>query len=126
MTLVLDAGALIALERDDRDMWVRLNAARASGTAPVTHGGVIARVWRGGTGRQAMLARALKGVQVVALDDELGRRAGLLLSRADTKDVVGAAVVALVRDGDIVVTSDPDDIAALAAVHAAPVRILPV
>ncbi len=31
MTIVLDAGALIALDRDERPMWVRLKAAKSRG-----------------------------------------------------------------------------------------------
>ena len=126
MTLVLDAGALVALERNDRDMWGRLRVALSDGVAPITHGGVVAQVWRGGAGRQIPLARALKGVRVVPLDGALGRRAGVLLSRARMKDAVDAAVVALVRDGDSIATSDPDDIGALVAVQPLSVRIVPV
>lgn len=55
-------------------------------------------------------ARALAGVDVTALDEWLGRRAGLVLGRAGASDVVGAAVVALVDDDDRIVTSDPLDI----------------
>ncbi len=36
---------------------------------------------------------------VIALDEELGRRAGVLLGRAGSSDVVDAAVVLLARDG---------------------------
>ena len=44
MTLILDAGAFVALERNDRAMWRRLKAAKLAGTPPRTHGGVIAQV----------------------------------------------------------------------------------
>ena len=63
MSVILDAGAFVALERNDRAMWRRLKAALQSGSPPMTHGGVIAQVWRGGTGRQALLARALHAVE---------------------------------------------------------------
>ena len=115
MTLLLDSGALVALERNDRAMWLRLKAQVRAGTPPVTHGGVIGQVWRGGAGRQALLARALGGVEVVALDASLGRRAGLLLGRAGMRDVVDAAVVVLAADDDTIATSDPDDIERLVA-----------
>ncbi len=49
------------------------------------------------------------------LDDSLGRRAGVLLGRARRDDVIDAAVVLLAGDGDWVLTSDPDDLHALAA-----------
>ena len=114
MSLVLDAGALIALERDDLKLWERVEEAHLSGRPPLTHGGVVAQVWRGGSGRQARLARALLGTHVLPLDHELGRRAGVLLARSGLVDAIDAALVALCGRGDQIVTSDPHDIAALA------------
>ena len=58
MTLILDTGALVALERNERPMWVRLKAALADDELPVTHAGVLGQAWRGGS-RQARLAMAL-------------------------------------------------------------------
>jgi len=51
MTLVLDAGAFVAIEEGDRSMWRRLKSAQIAGLPPTTHGGVVAQVWRGGGGR---------------------------------------------------------------------------
>lgn len=117
---MLDAGALVAVERGDREVAALLKRELLAGRAPLTHGGVVAQVWRGGSGRQAQLARLLPGVEVVPLDDVLGRRAGVLLGRARGTDAIDAAVVAIAADGDIVLTSDPDDLHSLAeaaAVH---------
>ena len=114
MTLILDSGALIALERHDRAMWRRLKAAHLSGSVPVSHGGVIGQAWRGHGPRQALLAKALDGIDVRPLDDTLGRAAGELLTAARRRDVIDAALVLLARDGDHVVTSDPDDLEPLA------------
>lgn len=114
MTLVLDAGALQAVERGDRDVVALIAAERRAGRVPVTHGGVVGQAWRGGS-HQALLARLLGGVEVVALDDRLGRRAGALLAIARASDVIDAAVVLLAADGDDILTSDPDDLTALAA-----------
>ena len=108
MTLVLDAGALIALDRNDRAMWIRLKTAHGRGEPPVTLGGVVGQVWRGGP-RQARLATALAGVEVKPLDDELGRAAGRLLGATRTSDVVDAGVVLLAVDGDEIITADLDD-----------------
>jgi predicted nucleic acid-binding protein len=113
MTIVLDAGALIAVERGDRAVVAMLKAERRAGRVPATHGGVVGQVWRGGA-RQAVLARLLDAVEVVALDDELGRRAGVLLRRCGNHDVVDAALVLLAVDGDLILTSDTGDLAALA------------
>ena len=122
---VLDAGAFLAVERGDRDVVALVKRERKAGRVPVTHGGVVAQVWRGG-GRQALLARLLAGVEVVALDEELGRRTGVLLARAGTSDVVDAAVVLLARDGDNILTSDPRDLLALAEVAGAHVELVTV
>ena len=113
MTLILDAGALIALDRNDRSMWVRLKGLRDAGQRPVTHGGIVGQVWRGGP-RQARLATALAGIDVRPLDEQLGRAAGLLLSSARMSDVVDAALVLLAADGDDIITLDSDDIETLA------------
>ena len=114
MTLVLDAGALVALERGDRPMWRRFKAALARGDVPVCHGGIVGQSWRGHGSRQALLAKALAGISVHNLDERLGRSAGELLGRARAHDVIDAALVLLAQDGDEIVTSDPDDIVPLA------------
>ena len=112
MTLVLDGGALIALERNERSMWARLKAAEVARELPLTHGGVVGQVWRGGP-RQARLARALRGVDVRPLDRALGRAAGELLARTSSSDVIDVAVVLLAADGDDIVTLDRRDFEAL-------------
>jgi hypothetical protein len=114
MRLVLDSGAFIALERNERAMWRRLKAALVAREIPVSHGGVVGQVWRGKGARQALLGDALGGVDVRSLDDALGRSAGALLARSRTNDVIDAALVLLAADGDRVVTSDPDDLEPLA------------
>lgn len=115
MKLVLDSGALIALERNDRAMWRRFKAAQLRGNVPVSHGGVVGQAWRGRGPRHALLAAALAGIDVHALDDATGRAAGELLALARRSDVVDAALVLLADDGDHIVTSDPHDIEPLAA-----------
>jgi len=114
MTLILDAGAFLAVERDDRDTAALLKRELIAGRVPITHGGVVAQIWRGGAGRQANVARLLAAVAVVPLDDTLGRRSGMLLGRAREEDAIDAAVVLLAADGDTILTSDADDLRALA------------
>lgn len=126
MTVVLDAGALVAVERNDRDTIALLKQELSTGRVPRTHGGVVGQVWRGGSARQATLARLLPGLEVLALDEDLGKRAGVLLARARRTDVVDAAVVLLAADGDTILTSDPRDLEALAVgagVHVDLVRV---
>lgn len=109
MSLVLDAGALVALERNERPMWVRLKAAQLEGDLPLTHAGVLGQVWRGGP-RQARLAQALGGIDVRVLDEPLGRAAGQLIGAAGLAEVIDAGVVLLAVDGDEIVTVDREDL----------------
>jgi len=124
MTLVLDAGAFVAIEKGDRSMWRRLKSAQIAGSPPTTHGGVVAQVWRGGGGRQAQLARFLRAIEIVPLDDQMARRAGVLLARTRRTDAIDAAVVALAMNEDQIATSDQDDIAEL--IEASGLRIDPI
>lgn len=126
MSLVLDAGALLAVEKGDRDVVALLKQALMSAEVPLTHGGIVGQVWRGGGGRQALLARLLPALDVRPLGAELGRRAGVLLGRTRHADVIDAALVLLAADGDLILTSHPDDLATLvhvAGTHADVVRV---
>jgi len=98
----------------ERDVIALITRERLSGRSPITHGGVVAHVWRGGTGRQAEGARLLRGVDVSPLDEGLGRRAGALNGRTGTGDAIDAALVCLAYDGDVLLTSDPHDLGVLA------------
>jgi hypothetical protein len=115
MTLILDAGALLAIERRDRMLLLALQDETDARRAARTHGGVVGQVWRGGGSRQALVSKALHAIDVRPLDRALGRSAGELLARTRGRDVVDAALVLLANSGDTIVTSDPDDIATLVA-----------
>jgi hypothetical protein len=114
VTLVLDSGALIAIDRNDRAMWTRLKAAYLADVVPVTHAGVVGQVWRNGA-RQAQLAHALAGIDIHPVDEALGRLCGELLAASRTADVIDAALALIAEDGDDIVTSDPGDLATLVA-----------
>jgi hypothetical protein len=124
--LVLDAGAFLAVERGDRDVVALVKRERLAGHSPVTSGGVVAQVWRGGRGRQTLVSRLLVGVEVAPIDDSMGRRAGLLLARSGQSDAIDAAVVCLAADGDDILTSDPGDLRILAEAAEIHVEIIPV
>jgi hypothetical protein len=124
--LVLDAGAFVAVERGDRDVVALVKRERLAGRVPVTNGGVVAQVWRGGSGRQAPVARLLAGVEVAPIDDGLGRRAGMLLARTGHTDAIDAAVVCLAADGDDILTSDPGDLRVLAEAAGVHVELISV
>lgn len=113
--LVLDAGALIAFERNDRRVVVLIARARANGLALVAPAGVVGQVWRDGA-RQTRLARflACADVRVEPLDDRRARLAGQRCGVAGTADVIDASVVLCARAlRAAVLTSDPDDLRAV-------------
>ncbi len=68
MNAVLDAGALVAIDKGDRSVGAMLRVLQRNGVPVVTGGGVVAQVWRDG-GRQANLARILSGVDIDALGE---------------------------------------------------------
>jgi hypothetical protein len=105
-------------------MWRRLKAAQLAASVPVSHGGVVGQAWRGRGPRQALLAKALDGIEVQALDASLGRATGELLARSGTGDVIDAALVLLADDGDDIATSDPEDIEPLAALAGRHIELL--
>jgi predicted nucleic acid-binding protein len=112
-TVVLDAGAFIALERGSTPVRGFILLADRGHVTLATSAAVVAQTWRGGN-RQARLARLLASdlVTELALDSEASRRIGLLAAAArGARDVVDGhvAIIALDRDG-IVLTSDPEDI----------------
>lgn len=113
--LVLDAGALVAVDRGDRALLARLRVAQQEGLELRSTGVVVSQVWRDPAGRQANLARLLKSVDVKAVDQRLGREGGVLLGRAGTQDAVDASVVAVSSTGDRILTSDVGDIRPLVA-----------
>jgi hypothetical protein len=123
--LVLDAGAFVAVDRGDREIFVRLRRAQQAGLHLRTTGVVIAQVWRDPGGRQANMARLLKSVDVWAVDHRLGREMGVLLGRAGAQDAVDASVVAIATSGDRILTSDPDDIQPLVAAAKRSILVVP-
>ena len=110
--LTLDAGALIAFDRNDRRMVALIVRSLAHGHTMAVPAGVVGQVWRDGR-RQARLARLLGAdeVEVEALDDARAREAGRLCGIRGTSDVVDASVVLCARTrGHRIATSDPDDL----------------
>lgn len=113
MALVLDSGALMAFDRGDREIAALVEAARRRRDRLVTSSGCVAQSWRGGGARQALLARLLSGVEEAPLGPESSRGVGTLCAKASLADVVDAHLASLAYHGDLVVTSDPDDLGAL-------------
>ncbi len=126
--LVLDAGALIALDHNDRGAWAMLRVAADDASTVQVPAGVIAQAWRDGR-RQALLARALSHCDEVPLDGVVARGGGLLCGRSGTTDVIDASVAlaaaGVARHGDVaIITSDPDDIRRLLSVLDVAARVV--
>ena len=112
--LILDYGALVAVDRNDRSTAARLRAAQLHGLELRSNAMVVAQVWRDPRGRQASLARLLQAIDVRSVDERNGRQAGGLLAAAGTADPIDASVVLLAAPGDRILTSDPGDLRHLA------------
>lgn len=106
--VVLDTGALIAIERADRRV-IRLLELAEEVHVPAA---VVAQAWQN-PARQVRLVRVLAAhpVHVHALDQEEAKAVGHLCGASGTSDVVDASVVLLARRvGGVTVSSDADDL----------------
>lgn len=123
MSVVYDAGVLVAADRGDREAWADHRARLELGLVPVTTAPVVAQTSR--SGRQAQLRRLLKGCEIVAFNGDDAHAVGALLGRAGTADVVDAHVVLVASArGAVVVTTDVDDPSRLSACLSTPVRVV--
>lgn len=110
-----DTGALVAADRNDRQMWALHAGYLLENVTPTVPAPVLAQAWRGGA-RQASLSRLLRLCNVEGLDEEQARDVGVLSGRAGHDDIVDVAVVeGALRRNDVIVTSDPKDISRIAA-----------
>jgi predicted nucleic acid-binding protein len=113
--LTLDAGALIAAERGDRRMIALLERALVRGAVLAIPAGALAQAWRADP-RQHRLHLMIgdeKSV-VVPLDRDEALRVGAICARTGAADIVDVSVASCAaRRGHPVVTTDPDDIAAV-------------
>jgi hypothetical protein len=110
--LTLDAGALIAFERNDRRVVALIARALHHECTLVVPAGVVGQVWRDGR-KQARLARLLAAdeIEIEVLDDRGAREAGQLCGVTSTADVIDASVVLCAKArGHRIVTSDPEDL----------------
>lgn len=106
--VVLDAGALIAVDRADRRV-IRLLELAQDIHVPA---GALAQAWRN-PARQVRLVRVMStdGVRIHPLDAAGARAAGQLCAATASSDIVDASVVLVARlVGGVTVTSDSDDL----------------
>lgn len=114
MKVILDTGALVAVEKRDRKVGAMLQVLQSQGIPVRTSAAVVAQVWRDGR-KQALLARVLAGVKVIGLTPGDDKATGELMAKAGSSDVVDAHVAYLVEAGDQLLTSDADDLDPLLA-----------
>ena len=114
--ITFDAGGLMALDRNNRQVIALLSRATERGgriTVPAT---ALAQAVRN-PARQARLSRLVRqaGTDLLALDGLDATAVGLLLAQTATADIVDAHVVVCARRaGQAVVTSDPGDLRRIA------------
>jgi hypothetical protein len=122
--LVLDPGGLSRLARRDQQTAALIIALRRRGLWPaIVPTVVLAESLTGSAQRDANTNRLLKACDVrPAVSERVARRAAELRTKARKGSAVDALVVAIAEPGSTVLTSDGDDLAALAA-HAADLTI---
>jgi hypothetical protein len=122
---ILDAGALVAVDRRDRTIGAQLRVLQQLGTPLRSSAAVVGQVWRDGR-KQANLARVLTGIGIEPLSKDDGWRIGELLAPAGSSDVVDAHVALMAAPADLILTSDSGDIRELLRVRGVSARVQPV
>jgi predicted nucleic acid-binding protein len=114
--LVLDSGGVTRLAERSRDSLALIVALRQEGLWPPTVPSVVlVECLRGHSGRDANENRFLKTCRIAeAVPAELARRAAVLRRLARRGSAIDALVVAAAEPGGTVLTSDPEDLEALA------------
>jgi len=111
--LTLDAGALIAAEKNHPKVWAYVKRLKAAGLTVTVPAGVLAQTWRGLS--NARLSQFLAGCFIEPLDEPAAKATGALCARARSSDIVDASVlVGAAARHDVVFTSDATDLRKLA------------
>jgi predicted nucleic acid-binding protein len=122
VSIVYDAGVLIAAERNDRTAWADHRARLEFGFVPTTSAPVVAQVSR--SDRQVQLRRFLRGCEIAAFEDRQAHKVGALLGRAGTSDVIDAHIVLTAAEtASAVLTGDVADLSRLSGHLQHPVEI---
>jgi len=115
MSVALDSGALIALERNDRVMWTALKLAALRNEDVLVPSAALAQVWRG-RASQARLAAALEYCVIASFDD-VAKAVGELCGQARMADICDAQVAIVASGASVLYTSDPGDLRRLIAAY---------
>lgn len=124
--LVLDSGGVSRLSERSRRAAALIVALRAEGLwPPLVPTPVLIEALHGHAGKDAPTNRLLKTCDVVEdIPESLARRAAYLRTKAQAGSAVDALVVAFAEPGGSVLTSDAEDLSALAN-HAGGVVVEP-
>jgi hypothetical protein len=118
-----DTGALVAAERNNRQMWALHAGYLAEEVIPTVPAGVLAEAWRGGS-RQASLSRLLRMCNTEPMTEDLARSVGVLTGASGHDDIVDVSVVeGAIRRADAIVTSNITHIRMVADAVGASLRI---
>jgi predicted nucleic acid-binding protein len=119
--ITLDTGALIAVERRDRAMLAFMKGALSAGSKLTVPTVVVAEWWRG---QRGPASRILDAVEVEGLTGALAKVVGETLALVPGATLVDAVVVAsAAQRGDLVLTSDVEDLSRIRDAAFASVRI---
>lgn len=106
--ITFDTGALVALERRDRKMRSFMTAALEIGARITVPAPVVSEWWRG---QRGPTARILDAVVIEAMAGDLAKLVGETMGRVRGATLVDTLVVAsAAQRGDLVLTSDMDDL----------------
>ena len=125
--LVLDSGGVTRLAERSKQTLALVLALRDAGLwPPCVPSVVLVECLQGHAGRDAVENRFLKTCDITpTISETLARRAALLRRLARRGSAVDALVVASAEPGGTVITTDTDDLEALAA-HAQDVNVVAV
>jgi hypothetical protein len=118
-----DSGALIALERRDLSMLIKLRVLHQAGVPITIPANAVVEWWRKGHGQSAILDLGT----VEPLKDSIAKAAGEALAKVGGATAVDATVMAsAAQRGDRVFSSDPTDMQRLQGYFRAVAGIIPV
>ena len=107
--VTLDTGALIALERRSKRMQLVIKSACDRFAVVTVPAVVVIEWWRGGSGQHEIL----RGLRVEPTTELIAKAAGLALRTLDVSPTDAAVMASAALRGDIVYTSDLEDLTRL-------------
>ena len=118
-----DSGALIALEKRDLNMLIKLRVLHKAGVPITIPANAVVEFWRKGHGQSAILHLGT----VEPLKESIAKAAGEALAKVGGATAVDATVMAsAAQRGDRVFTSDPIDMQRLQEHFRAVASVIPV